>query len=184
MKAKELAAKIVVGIADNSRLATEVLVEVSNEAIGVANSRQAEASRLAALREGFQKWRSVVAQVKSAAPDVSIAEGNFLKAMYLSSPVLFAQCMAGNVFLGYTLDEADKSALEHSRHELAKVEVSERRRRQLEEDKRFDRAFGLSSPLAGPRAMEEGRQEALGALAAMLFADHIAMSRAQAEKVA
>ena len=171
MKAKDIAAKIIAGRSTaNEGLAVDCLIEIVNEAITLAHSRKQDASKYAALREGFQKWRSVVAQVTAAAPEVLITDGLFLRAVYLDNPVWFAQCVRENVFLGHQLSAEEQAQLQTSKKALAKAEAAERDRMLAAEDARFERAFNLPAGyIKARRDNEREIQDAVNLFAAALM---------------
>jgi hypothetical protein len=143
MKAKELAAKIVAGVEANPEVTFNVLIAVVNDATTVAHTRKQDASKYAALREGFQKWRSIVTQVKASLPANDISESLFLRAVYLDNPVWFARCVRENVFLGHELSASEQEALKQSKKALASAEAADRDRQLAAEDAHFERAFNL-----------------------------------------
>jgi hypothetical protein len=173
MKAKELAAKIIATVEASPEVAVNVLVEVVNEAMGIADTRKQEASKYAALREGFQKWRSIVGQVKTALPLNGISEGMFLQALYLNNQVLFAQCVREKVFLGYELSASEQEALQQSKKALASAEAAERDRQLAAEDAHFERSFNLPKGyVQARRDNDKAVRECLELYAAALMFRH------------
>lgn len=175
MKAKEFAANIIAERACENIKAVVVdsVIAVVNETLALAASRHAEASKYAALNEGFKKWRSVVTQVKATAPELYIEEGMFLQAIYLDNPVGFAQCVRNNVFLGHELSESEQAALKEASKALRAAESAERQRREDAEDARFEKLMGLPKGYIKERKeSEKAISESLQAFAAAVILRH------------
>jgi hypothetical protein len=172
MKAKEYAAKVVKGAAANPKLVVDILVEIINEAMKVATTRHSDASKLSVMREGFQKWRSVVSLVNDDAPEIHAKVGMFLQVISLDNPAFFAQCVKGNVFLGHELDATERAALEQSKKALARLEADARQKKLDDEDARFEKAFGLPrGSIQQNREFSRGVANGVHMLAALLAND-------------
>jgi hypothetical protein len=123
MKAKEIAAKII-AVPDNgddvlSAICTESM-HLAAEAMSNAAKRASDASKVACLREGYTKWKSVVVQVNEAVDESPIDNNFYPKALALMSPPVFALCLREKVFLGYTPDARD---LQKASEGIAQVEA-------------------------------------------------------------
>lgn len=135
MKAKDIAAKILADKSENACLDT--VCDLINEAIALAKTRQKEASRLAVLRESFQKWRAVCGLLAGGTDGEKAGVSLYPKALQLTSKKLFVACVRGGVFVSYELDEEDRAICDEVAEEFLAQE------REEEAKRRFNALFGF-----------------------------------------
>ena len=128
MKAKEYAA-VLVAAASNEIYEDKLfgfLEEFVKSTVAAMKQRHNVNSQMACVRETFTKWKSIVAQVKSARPDLTIDDALFVKYFSYASPPLFAVALEQKVFLGYTPDAQDLSTVASGREQLENMMLKDR----------------------------------------------------------
>ena len=159
MKAKDIAALIIAecnrpGSTYDSiaKIYCNDALTICAEALQLAAKRNSEASKVACLREGFTKWKSVVNHVHAAVPDSSIVANLYPKAMSHLAPPVFALCIRENVFLGYKPDMQDEQKTAQAIREI-EVEAERDRVKSLIRDAR---KMGLNPEVIASQARAMG----------------------------
>lgn len=126
MKAKDYVARIVADVG-NEDILVQVVMDVVKETTDVALApKKTLPSIIAAVREGFTKWKAIVNQVKTQHPDHIIDASLFLMVLGLSHTVLYSQAVKHNVFLGYTLSEKEKAVAKQGELELENAHMRDK----------------------------------------------------------
>lgn len=128
MKAKEYAAQLL-NATTKEEYETQLftfLDELVFSTIATMKQRANEASSLACIRETFTKWKSIVAQVQTNNPYLTIDNALFVKYFSAASPPLFTMAMEKNAFLGYTPDKEDLQVVQQGKNEISAIEMRER----------------------------------------------------------
>lgn len=154
MKAKEYAAILVAKPTNDEYVDTllSFLDELVFGAIAEMKKRANTSSANACVRETFTKWKSIVANVKAANPDLVIDDALFVKYFSSASAELYVMALEGNAFLGYVPDEEDRATARQGRESLSAMAMRER----LASMQREAKALGINPGLLLASGMRNG----------------------------
>lgn len=128
MKAKEYAA-ILVG-AESAESYENTLFAFLDELVGSTiaqmKTRGNSSSAMACVRETFSKWKSIVANVTAAKPELVIDDALFPKYFSHASPALFAMALEAKAFLGYSPDAEDRATAKEGKNALNVMAMREK----------------------------------------------------------
>lgn len=155
MKAKEYATRLVAanGPEEYETQLFADLDEMVFSTIAAMKKCEKAASSLGCIRDAFTKWKSIVAQVRAANPQLLIDHGLFVKYFSAASAPLFVMGVEGKAFLGYTLDEEDLKVARQGANDIAAAEMRDRLLRMQREA----RALGIDPKLMLANALLRGQ---------------------------
>lgn len=125
MKAKQYAARLLESPNDGN-VSLLVLDEVVTATITTALTRRGAEAMMGSIREGFSKWKSIVATVSATCPEHAVEVGIFPKMLAAANPVMYALAIEQKAFLGYALDSTDIAAADRGRREIENLELLRR----------------------------------------------------------
>jgi hypothetical protein len=167
MKAKEYAAQLIA--AENPEAYESALFAFLDElvysTIATMKQRASAPAALACIRETFTKWKSIVAQVKAAKPELVIDQALFVKYFSAASTPLFTMAVEGNAFLGYTPDAEDREVIRKGESEIKAQQMRDR----LVEMTREARALGIDPKALLGVAVLRGEIDARDLVAAAIL---------------
>lgn len=128
MKAKDYAATLVG--AESAEGYEDTLFAFLDELVGSTiaqmKTRGNSAAVVACVRETFTKWKSIVANVKAAKPELVIDDALFPKYFSHASPPLFAMALEAKAFLGYIPDAEDLATAKEGKNTLNVMAMREK----------------------------------------------------------